>query len=156
MRSSRPFVRSLLDALRGIRFAVGAERNLRIHLVVALAAVALGLAVGLGPGQWGLLALTIALVVAAELFNSALEAAVDLACPRRDPLAGRAKDLAAGGVLVTAVGALAVGVCLFWRPALYVQWLAWAVEHSWSFLLLALALFLGAWFVRGPRKKSKN
>ena len=71
-------------------------------------------------------------------------------------MAGRAKDLAAGGVLVTAVGALAVGVCLFWRPALYVQWLAWAVEHPWSFLLLVLALFLGAWFVRGPRKKSKN
>ena len=149
MTSNRPFSQSLRDALRGIKIAVGEGRNLRIHLVAGSLAVALGFAVELSRGEWILLTLTIALVLAAETFNSALEAAVDLSCPQRHPLAGKAKDLSAGAVLLTAVGALVVGILLFWRPALYIQWLQWALENPWCFLPVALGAAAAIWFIRG-------
>jgi diacylglycerol kinase len=61
---------------------------------------------------WAVLFLTIALVVAAELLNAAVESVVDLVSPEDHPLAKRAKDVAAAAVLVAVAGAIAVGVCL--------------------------------------------
>jgi diacylglycerol kinase len=61
---------------------------------------------------WAIVFLTIALVVGAELLNSAVESVVDLVSPGEHPLAKRAKDVAAAAVLVAAAGAVAVGVCL--------------------------------------------
>jgi undecaprenol kinase len=74
--------------------------------------LAAGLVLRLAPLGWGIVALAVGLVVAAELFNSALEAAVDLASPQDHPLAKRAKDVAAAGVLVAALAAAAAGVAV--------------------------------------------
>lgn len=71
----------------------------------------------LPPWAWALLALACAGVIAAELLNAAVEAVVDLASPAEHPLAKRAKDVAAAGVLVAALGALGVA------GALAVWWL---------------------------------
>ncbi len=61
---------------------------------------------------WAVVFLAVALVVVAELLNSALESVVDLVSPDDHPLAKRAKDVAAAAVLVAAVTAVAVGVCV--------------------------------------------
>ena len=66
------------------------------------------------PSSWALLALAIALVGAAELLNTGLEALVDLVSPDDHPLAKQAKDVAAAAVLVASLGALAAGAFVLW------------------------------------------
>jgi diacylglycerol kinase (ATP) len=106
-------LRSFGYALAGLSWLVRTQRNARIHLVIALVAVALGAWLGLSGAEWAVLLLTIGLVLAAEAFNTALEAAVDLASPEWHALARIAKDVSAGGVLVLALAAVGVGVALF-------------------------------------------
>ncbi|HYW54821.1 MAG TPA: diacylglycerol kinase family protein [Dongiaceae bacterium] len=99
-------------ALAGLLAAWRTERNLRIHVTVAAAVVIAGAVLRLPAAAWAIVCLTITLVVAAELFNAAVETVVDLVSPDDHPLAKRAKDVAAAGVLVAAAGAVAVGICL--------------------------------------------
>ncbi len=106
-------VASFRYALRGIGYLITTQRNAQIHCALAALAVALGAALGIGRGEWLALILTIALVLAAEGLNTAIEAAVDLASPDYHPLARVAKDVAAGTVLLTALAAVAVGAVIF-------------------------------------------
>jgi diacylglycerol kinase len=92
------------------------ERNVRIHLGFVVGITALGIWLQLGLTQWAVLALTYGLVLVAELLNSALEALTDLASPAYNPLARRAKDMAAGAVLVAALVAVAVGLLVLGPP----------------------------------------
>ena len=85
-------IRSFIYAISGIAATVKSERNMRIHLAAAVAVVVL---------------------------NTAVEAAVDLASPNIHPLAKKAKDCAAGAVLVAAIGAAIVG-CIIFVPKLLV------------------------------------
>ena len=79
----------------------------------AILAMVLGAYLGLPGGELALLAITIAAVLVAEMFNTAVEALVDIVSPGYHPLAKVAKDVAAGGVLVTAIVSLVVGYLLF-------------------------------------------
>jgi diacylglycerol kinase len=101
-------------ALAGLAAAWRTQRNLRIHAVLAVGVVAAGVLLRLAPLAWAIIALAIGLVVAAELFNTALEAVVDLASPQDHPLAKRAKDVAAAGVLIAALTAAAAGVAVLY------------------------------------------
>lgn len=109
----RRFLTSLLCAVAGIGYGLRTQRHLRFHCFAGLCAVLLGFCSRLSGVQWGLLILTIAAVLAAELFNTAVEAVVDLVSPAQHPLAKAAKDTAAGAVLVLAMAALLVAVLLF-------------------------------------------
>jgi undecaprenol kinase len=88
------------------------ERNVRIHAAVATAVVLAGALLRLPPAAWAIVFLAIALVIAAELLNAAVETVVDLVSPEDHPLAKRAKDVAAAAVLVAVTGAVAAGVCI--------------------------------------------
>ncbi len=99
-------------AFAGLGAAWRTERNLRIHAAVAGAVVVAGTVLRLPPAAWAIVFLTIALVVTAELLNAAIEAVVDLVSPEDHPLAKRAKDVAAAGVLVAVAAAVAVGICV--------------------------------------------
>ena len=92
------------------------QSNVRVHLVLAVLACVLGAWLGLSAIAWAVLALTIALVLAVEALNTALEFVVDLASPGYHQLAGAAKDTAAAAVLICAILSLAVGACLFVPP----------------------------------------
>jgi diacylglycerol kinase len=102
------------DAVRGIFVAYREEPNLRFHLFAATCAALGGYAVGLKGWEVAYLAGTIALVLFAELVNTAVERSVDLAADgRRHPLAGLAKQVAAGAVLLTACHAAFAAAFLF-------------------------------------------
>ena len=105
--------RSFGYAGQGIRHAWETQRHVRIHVALALLAVGLGLWLGIGVAEWAALVTVITLVFALELLNTVVEAAVDLASPQFHPKAKVAKDVAAGAVLVSAVGAALVGAVLF-------------------------------------------
>jgi undecaprenol kinase len=102
-------------AFAGLRAAWRTQRNVRVHALVALIVVAAGIALRLPLASWALVALAIGLVLAAELLNTALEGVVDLVSPDDHPLAKRAKDVAAAGVLVASLAAAAVGAFVFWE-----------------------------------------
>lgn len=109
-------IASFRYALAGIAHLVRTQPNARIHLAIAVAVVLLGLWLGLPARDWAVIALTIGMVFAAEGFNTAIEALVDLVSPDPHPLAKVAKDVAAGAVLMAALAAIAVGLLIFGPP----------------------------------------
>jgi len=113
---SKSFVHSLHCALAGLAWGFRTQRNIRIQSLIGLAVVPAAYMLQLPTAQILVLLLAIALVLAAELFNTAVEATIDLVSPDVHPLAKVAKDAAAGGVLVAASGAAAVGLFLFVPP----------------------------------------
>lgn len=114
----RARIRSFVYAFKGLYAAWADQHNLWIHSLVAAAVTVAGFWLQLPRKDWAILVLTISMVIAAELFNSAIESAVDLASPDLHPLAGRAKDIAAAAVLVTAIGAIVVGLLILGPPLL--------------------------------------
>jgi diacylglycerol kinase (ATP) len=118
-QKNQAFVHRLGFALAGLLHALRTERSLRTQAVVfALVVAALGV---LRPGAlwWAAVMLSSAGVLAAELFNTALEALVDHLHPAQHPRIRIAKDCAAAAVLIASLGAAAVGVALaahlLWR-----------------------------------------
>ncbi len=113
--------RSLLDSFRyafaGLWHALRTQRNIRIHVSIAIGVVVLGMAVGLHRDEWAIIALTVGFVFTAELFNTVIEAIIDLVTEEYHPLAKKAKDVAAGAVLTAAITAVAVGLLIL-VPAL--------------------------------------
>ena len=106
-------VASFGHAGRGVWRALRSEVHLRFHAVATVVVAGLGLYCHLGRLEWALVALAAAGVWTAELLNTAIEALTDLVSPDFHPLAGKAKDIAAGAVLLAAAGALVVGVLVF-------------------------------------------
>ena len=104
---------SFLDAARGLKILVLTQPNARFHLVATAGAMALAAWVGFTAGEWAVLVLAITGVWVAEGLNTGIEFAVDLISPEYQKLAGWAKDVAAGAVLLASVGALVVGAILF-------------------------------------------
>jgi len=94
---------------------------MKIHLIAALLVVAAGLFLGLNRVEWSVIILTVTAVWAAEIMNTSLEKVVDLLSPQYNVVAGRAKNISAGAVLVTALGAVLVGIMIF-GPRI-IQWL---------------------------------
>ena len=106
------FRNSLRYAWSGVSHAVRSQRHLRVHLAIAAAVLVAAFLVGVAPLELAVLLVTITLVLMAELFNTAAEAIVDLVSPEYHPLAKVAKDVAAGAVLVSAGGAVLVGLAI--------------------------------------------
>jgi diacylglycerol kinase (ATP) len=109
--SERPkgFVASLNCAIEGVLWAAKSQRHMLLHLLAAMGVLLLALSLRLTLLEFALLAMAIVLVLFAELINTALEVVVDLVSPEYHPLARRAKDVAAGAVLVASIGALIMG-----------------------------------------------
>ena len=106
------FLESFRHALEGVA-ATARGRNFRVQLAAGAATVALGAFFRSSPGEWTAVALCIGLVLGSECANTALEAAVDLASPGRHPLAKRAKDAAAGAVLLFSLASAVVGAIIY-------------------------------------------
>lgn len=103
-------------ALRGCWTALKEEPHMRFHLFAGAAAIAAGGLLGVDRGDWLWLAAAISFVWTSELFNTAIERAVDVNGPERHPLVAAAKDTAAGAVLVAAAFALIVGLLVLGPP----------------------------------------
>ena len=132
---------------RGVWFCIRHERNFRVHMAVAAYVLLLALYFSLSRGEWAALLAVVALVLAAEAVNTAVEQVVNLASPRRRTRARVAKDVAAGAVLLCAAGALAAGLFLFLRPEAFAAMQADFLRCPWKPALLAASLPLAVWFV---------
>jgi len=100
-------------AIEGILSAIKSEVHLRFHIVIANLIAVFAYFYGISNVEWAILTICIFVVISAELFNTALEKAVDTATSEIKPTAKLAKDAAAGAVLMLCIGAVLVGVHLF-------------------------------------------
>ena len=110
---NKSLINSFKYACMGIKSAIKSERNMKIHVLVALIVTALGFILGLDPLEWVACIFSIVIVIGGEMLNTAIETIVDLVSPNINPLAKKTKDIAAGAVLVLAIGALVVGLIIF-------------------------------------------
>lgn len=114
--AERSWARMFADAVRGVAVAVGEEANFRVHFAVAAAAVAAGIWVDLSLERWCLIALCIAIVLAAEMANTAIEHLARAVTREPNPEVRDALDVASAAVLVAAIGAAAVGATVLLPP----------------------------------------
>lgn len=113
MRKSKSLIESFNNAVNGIIYALRSERNLKVHFALAIIVIVISLFFDFSRTEFLTLCFTITFVLMAEMFNTAVERVVDLITEDYHPLARLAKDIAAGGVLISAINALIVGYLLF-------------------------------------------
>lgn len=109
----KKLVESFNHAINGVIDTARTERNMKIHLVVAILVLIACCFFDISKMEFLVLVMCIAAVIAAELINTAIEAAIDMTTNYYHPLAKVAKNAAAGAVFVTAVGAVIVGYIIF-------------------------------------------
>jgi diacylglycerol kinase (ATP) len=102
-------LRSMKFALRGIATMLKTQQNAWLHAAATVAVIAAGIALKLSFAEWCWIALAITAVWTAEALNTAFEFLTDVASPEFHPLAEKAKDVAAGAVLLAAIGSVAIG-----------------------------------------------
>jgi diacylglycerol kinase (ATP) len=112
-KNMRKRIKSFGYAIRGIRYVFGTEANMKIHIAISILVIICGIVFAISLTEWIFCLLCIGMVVAAEMLNTAIENVVDLASPEQHPLAGKAKDIAAGAVLICAIISVVIGLLIF-------------------------------------------
>lgn len=112
------FLESFGYALQGVASVFRRERNFKVMAVMGVLAVVAGVVLRVDAASWVAIVLMIGAVLAGELFNTAIEAVVDLASPDIHPLAKIAKDCAAGGMLVLSAAVAVAGAIIYIRALL--------------------------------------
>ncbi|HVY88843.1 MAG TPA: diacylglycerol kinase family protein [Hyphomonadaceae bacterium] len=106
--------KSFADAFNGLGFVARTQANFRIHAFIALLVTGAGLGLHVSSDAWRWLILAMALVLIAEVFNTAFEHLCDVVQPDLHASVKAAKDIAAGAVLLSAIAAAGVGALVFW------------------------------------------
>lgn len=148
------FIDSVNCAIEGVLFATRTQKHMRWHLFSAAALLVASLLLRVPLQEFVVLLLAAAFVLFAELMNTAVEAVVDLVTPDFHPLAKRAKDLAAGGVLAAAVAAGVAGYFILSRHLfpLYrrgLEMIGFAGEAGTVVAVLLVVVAVVVWKARG-------
>ncbi|MGM0567902.1 MAG: diacylglycerol kinase [Elusimicrobiota bacterium] len=110
------FKDSFFNAAKGVIYALRFERNFRIHLIIAIIIIISSLFFNLTRTEIVILIVVITMVMVTELFNTAAERMTDLITEEHHPMAKIVKDMMAGAVLLSCLGATAAGYIIFIRP----------------------------------------
>ena len=109
----KEFFKSFIYALNGIVATMRGQRNVKVQGLIGLITVGAGFYFDITATEWCFILFAIGLVIGFEIMNSAVESLVDLVTRERKPLAGKAKDIAAGAVLFASIIAVVVGLVIF-------------------------------------------
>lgn len=110
---NKKLINSFKYAFKGIGSSIKSERNMKIHISLMLLVIISGMLLNISMWEWIICFILFGLVISLEMVNTAIEIVVDIVCPTFDQHAGRAKDIAAGAVLVNAITAAIVGLFIF-------------------------------------------
>ncbi len=144
--------RSFGRAFQGIFCTLREERNFRIHLVAVCLVTCFSVLYEVSWGQAVVLVILYSVVLSLELINTAVERTVDLVTMERCPLAKKAKDAAAGAVLVSAIAAVVVAVLMFRDPKHW-SFVFQKISTPLGIISLFIFLLLSLFFVRGKKRK---
>ncbi len=106
-------LKSFYYAFNGIKICFASEINFKIHLAAAITAVALGFVLNISLFEWVAIIFCIALVASIEMINTAIEKLCNVVYEGINPKIKMVKDIAAGAVLLTAIGSLIIGCIIF-------------------------------------------
>lgn len=109
----KKIINSFKYAFSGIITSFQTERNMKIHIFVMIFVIIVGIFFKLSKIEWMICIILFSLVIAAELFNTAIETIVDMIMPEKNEKAKIAKDVSAGAVLVLVIGAVIIGFMIF-------------------------------------------
>lgn len=147
-------------AFRGVFRTVNAERNLRIHITCLIYMFSiLGFTdwFSLDRGDWAILLLACGTVISAEVINTAIENAVNLASEEYSKYAEISKDAAAGAVLVSAIFAVAVGIAILFQPSAFRAMYSYFTSNPLLLLIFVLSIIPATVFIffgfRIPKRK---
>lgn len=150
-------LKSLGFALNGIISAFKSEQNLRFHFCFSLVVLMMSYASGITRVEWLFVILAIGFVISAELLNTALENAVDLASKgKTDSFARIAKDASAGGVLISAITAVIIGAVIFINEPRITDALAFLKSNLLYACVLLLVIIIGIVTVFFKKDKEKE
>ncbi len=136
------FLQSFHYAVKGFWDALHYERNLRFHFCVGNLICFFAAFYGISATEWAVLLLTVGFVISAELFNSAVEMAVDTATKEFCPDAGHAKDYAAAATLISAVISIGVGIALFGNITKIINALTGIFTSVYGVLILIVLIII--------------
>jgi len=106
-------MKSFIHAFRGIYKVIRSEKNFRIHLLAIFAVTFVGFYFSITKTEWIVIVLAMMVVVVTEMLNSAIEYLSDYASPQYNETIKNVKDISAGSVLLAAIGALVIGIIIF-------------------------------------------
>lgn len=112
-KGSKKIINSFKYAICGIITGFKEERNMKIHILAIMIVVVLGIILKISKIEWIICLVLFGMVVSAELFNTAIETAVDIAMPEINKKAKIAKDVSAGAVLIQAIISTIIGIIIF-------------------------------------------
>ncbi|OGI06586.1 MAG: hypothetical protein A2Y40_07650 [Candidatus Margulisbacteria bacterium GWF2_35_9] len=115
---NRFFTDSLFNAVRGFFVAVRRERNLKIHILIAIIVIVAGVYFKISRFEWIAIVFAINIVILSELINTAIELTIDLYTKKYRETAKLAKDIAAGAVLVSSTLAIVIGLFVFYNKVI--------------------------------------
>lgn len=115
------FIAGFGYAFSGLWYALRTQRNVRVHLLLALLAILMGILLRISAIEFAMIFVAITGVFISEMFNTVIELCINLASPNYHPLAKIAKDVAAGAVLLSAMLSVIIGLLVF-------------VPHLWALI----------------------
>jgi diacylglycerol kinase len=107
------FIASFGYAFSGLGYALRTQRNMRVHVVIGILAIIMGIVLHISTVEFAMIFVAITGVFIAEMFNTVMELCINLSTPEYNPLAKIAKDIAAGAVLLNAILAIIIGLFVF-------------------------------------------
>ena len=113
MKKEKNIINSFKYALEGIFTALKAEKNMKIHFLIIILVIVLGIILKISKAEWIICIILFGLVISMELINTAIENTVDLITKEKNEQAKIAKDVAAGAVLVSAITSAIIGLIIF-------------------------------------------
>ncbi len=134
-------------AIKGFFGAVCSEGHLRFHLVAAVYVLVFSSFYNFTAAQWAVLIILIALVIAAELVNTAIENTCDAVTTEQNEHIRRAKDMAAGAVLVLSIAAAAIAVIFFWNLEVIKNIFVYFSQNTPMLILLIISAVVSVLFI---------
>ncbi len=134
-------------AIKGFFGAVCSEGHLRFHLVAAVYVLVFSSFYNFTAAQWAALIILIALVIAAELVNTAIEDTCDAVTTEQNEHIRRAKDMAAGAVLVLSIAAAAIAVIFFWNLEVIKNVFVYFSQNTPMLILLIISAVVSVLFI---------
>lgn len=109
----KKLINSFKYAIQGILTSFKTEKNMKVHVFIMLLVILAGIVLKISKLEWIICIILFSIVIAGELFNTAIETVVDIVMPEKNKKAKIAKDVSAGAVLVLAIGSAIIGFMIF-------------------------------------------